>query len=97
MRCDNAISRTCDALGSLALIEEILNSVFGLYSLIDLDDGILNCRIVFIIRFAERRIDALLDAALLDYSPLSSEFESIQFESEWSFLRTFGAGKKKAN
>ncbi|KAH9846836.1 DIL domain-containing protein [Lenzites betulinus] len=79
MRCDNAISRTCDALGSLALIEEILNSVF-----------------VFIIRFAERRIDGLLDAALLDYSPLSSEFEAIQFESEWSFLRSF-AGKKKAN
>ncbi|KAI0361327.1 hypothetical protein OH77DRAFT_1417565 [Trametes cingulata] len=80
MRCDNAISRTCENLGSLALIEEILNSVF-----------------VFIIRFAERRIDALLDAALLDYSPLSSEFEAIQFESEWSFLRSFGAGKKKAN
>ncbi|KAI8980743.1 DIL domain-containing protein [Trametes punicea] len=80
MRCDHVTSRTCDALGSLALIEEILNSVF-----------------VFIIRFAERRIDALLDAALLDYSPLSSEFESIQFESEWSFLRSFGAGKKKAN
>ncbi|KAI0652121.1 DIL domain-containing protein [Trametes meyenii] len=80
MRCDNSISRTCDWLGSLALIEEILNSVF-----------------VFIIRFAERRIDELLDAALLDYSPLSSEFESIQFESEWSFLRSFGAGKKKAN
>ncbi|KAI0639675.1 DIL domain-containing protein [Trametes polyzona] len=80
MRCDNAISQTCDALGSLALIEEILNSVF-----------------VFIIRFAERRIDALLDSALLDYSPLSSEFEAVQFESEWSFLRSFGAGKKKAN
>ncbi|CDO73489.1 hypothetical protein BN946_scf185013.g124 [Trametes cinnabarina] len=80
MRCDKAVSRTCDALGSLALIEEILNSVF-----------------VFIIRFAERRIDTLLDAALLDYSPLSSEFESIQFESEWSFLRSFAGGKKKAN
>ncbi|KAI0778452.1 DIL domain-containing protein [Trametes elegans] len=78
MRCDNSISRTCDNLGSLALIEEILNSVF-----------------VFIIRFAERRIDGILDAALLDYSPLSSEFETIQFESEWSFLRSFGAGKKK--
>ncbi|KAI0375274.1 hypothetical protein BV20DRAFT_960378 [Pilatotrama ljubarskyi] len=80
MRCDNAINRTCETLGSLALIEEILNSVF-----------------VFIIRFAERRIDMLLDAALLDYSPLSSEFEAIQFESEWSFLRSFGASKKKVN
>lgn len=52
--------------------------------------------LVFIIRIAERRIDTLLDAALLDYSPLSTEFESVQFESEWSFLRSFGAGKKKA-
>jgi hypothetical protein len=50
---------------------------------------------VFIIRFAERRIDQLLDPALLDYSPLSSEFDSVQFESEWSFLRPF-SGKKKA-
>ncbi|KAI0721376.1 DIL domain-containing protein [Cerioporus squamosus] len=80
MRCDKAISETCEALGSLSLIEEILNSVF-----------------VFVIRFAERRIDQLLDAALLDYSPLSSEFDTIQFEGEWSFLRSFGAGKKKAN
>lgn len=39
----------------------------------------------------------MLDAALLDYSPLSSDFESVQFESEWSFLRSFAGGKKKAN
>lgn len=50
---------------------------------------------VFIIRFAERRIDQLLDAALLDYIPLASEFDSVQFESEWAFLRPF-TGKKKA-
>lgn len=55
----------------------------------------LPAAIVFIIRFAERRIDQLLDASLLDYSPLSSEFDTVQFESEWSFLRSFGAGKKK--
>ncbi|KAH9944153.1 uncharacterized protein BXZ73DRAFT_87111 [Epithele typhae] len=80
MRCDNAINQVCEQLGSLSLIEEILNSVF-----------------VFVIRFAERRIDQLLDAALLDYSPLSSEFDAIQFEGEWSFLKSFGGGKKKAN
>ncbi|KAM5530611.1 hypothetical protein V8D89_015729 [Ganoderma adspersum] len=79
MRCDKAINQTCETLGSLSLIEEILNSVF-----------------VFVIRFAERRIDQLLDGAMLDYSPASSEFDSIQFEGEWSFLRSFG-GKKKAN
>lgn len=38
----------------------------------------------------------MLDPALLDYTPLSSEFEAVQFESEWSFLRPFTAGKKKA-
>ncbi|KAI0080315.1 hypothetical protein K474DRAFT_1769549 [Panus rudis PR-1116 ss-1] len=58
-------------------------------------EEVLNSVFVFIIRFAERKIDSLLDAALLDYSPLSTEFESVQFESEWSFLRSFGAGKKK--
>lgn len=30
MRCDNAINNTCEALGSLSLVEEILNSVFGM-------------------------------------------------------------------
>lgn len=37
----------------------------------------------------------MLDAALLEYSPLSSEFDSVQFESEWSILRTFQSSKKK--
>lgn len=51
-------------------------------------------RAVFIIRFAERRIDQLLDACILDYAPQGSESETVQFESEWSFLRPFT--KKKA-
>lgn len=38
----------------------------------------------------------MLDAALLEYSPLSSEFDSVQFESEWSILRTFQSSRKKA-
>jgi hypothetical protein len=51
---------------------------------------------VFIIRFAERRIDQLLDAALLENAPLSSELDGVQFESEWSFLRPFSAKKKSS-
>lgn len=51
--------------------------------------------VVFIIRYAERRIDQLLDAAILSYTPMPSEFEAVQFESEWSFLRPF-SGKKKS-
>ena len=50
---------------------------------------------VFIIRFAERQIDQLLDASILSYAPPASEFEAVQFESEWLFLRPF-VGKRKA-
>jgi len=49
---------------------------------------------VFVIRYVERRIDQLLDPAILDHSPLSSEFDGIQFESEWSFFRSLTPKKK---
>ncbi|KAG1862195.1 DIL domain-containing protein [Suillus subluteus] len=60
----------------------------------ELLEQVINSVFVFIIRYAERRIDQLLDAAILDSSPVASEFESVQFESEWSFLRPFSAKKK---
>ena len=50
--------------------------------------------IVFIIRMAERKIDELLDSALLEHTPLLSEFDSVKFESEWSIFRSFVAKKK---
>ena len=50
---------------------------------------------VFIIRKAERKIDELLDGALLENTPLLSEFDSVQFESEWSIFRPFSAKKKQ--
>lgn len=50
---------------------------------------------VLIIRVAERRIDKLIDPALLDFSPHSSELDSIQFESEWSLFRSPFSSKKK--
>lgn len=97
MRCDNAINETLEMLGSFTLIEEILNSDFGKTSFYQGMSCSSVLVAVFIIRLAERRIDQLLDAALLDYTPLSKEFESVEFESEWSFLRTFGGGKKKSS
>ncbi|KAG1757660.1 DIL domain-containing protein [Suillus lakei] len=60
----------------------------------ELLEQVINSVFVFIIRYAERRIDQLLDAAILDSSPVASEFESVQFQSEWSFLRPFSAKKK---
>lgn len=41
---------------------------------------------VFIVRDAERRIDRVLDAAILDHEPLPG-FEDIAFEDEWASTR----------
>ncbi|TFK30350.1 hypothetical protein FA15DRAFT_662297 [Coprinopsis marcescibilis] len=60
----------------------------------ELVEEVINSVFVFIIRFTERRIDQLLDTTILDYAPLGSESETVQFESEWAFLRPFT--KKKA-
>ncbi|KAF8807314.1 hypothetical protein BYT27DRAFT_7255935 [Phlegmacium glaucopus] len=62
----------------------------------ELIEEVINSVFVFIIRFAERRIDQLLDDTILTYTPLASEFEAIQFESEWSFLRPFSSKRKGA-
>ncbi|EIW86798.1 hypothetical protein CONPUDRAFT_161452 [Coniophora puteana RWD-64-598 SS2] len=60
----------------------------------ELLEELINPIFVFIIRFAERRIDQFMNPALLDHTPLSSEFDSVRFESEWSFLRPFSSKKK---
>lgn len=52
--------------------------------------------VVFIIRYVERRTDQFLNAAILDHSPLPSEFDGIQFESEWSLLRSLTPKRKPA-
>ncbi|KAL0578711.1 hypothetical protein V5O48_003267 [Marasmius crinis-equi] len=57
----------------------------------ELIEETINSVFVFIIRIAERKVDSLLDGALLDHSQFVDD--SVQFESEWSFLRPF---KKKA-
>lgn len=49
---------------------------------------------VFVIRIAERRIDTVLDAAILDYETLDN-FNDIRFEGEWSLFRSFVSKKKR--
>ncbi|KAJ7071109.1 DIL domain-containing protein [Mycena amicta] len=72
-----------------------INETCELLGSFELIEEVINSVFVFIIRYAERRIDQLLDAALLDFSPLPAEMDSVQFESEWSFLRSL-TGKRKA-
>ncbi|KAF8202842.1 DIL domain-containing protein [Pholiota molesta] len=71
-----------------------INEACEMLGSFEIIEEVINSVFVFIIRYAERRIDQLLDAAILSYTPMPSEFEAVQFESEWSFLRPF-SGKKK--
>jgi hypothetical protein len=74
-----------------------INEACEMLGSFELIEEVINSVYVFIIRFTERRIDQVLDSALLDYSALSSEFESVQFESDWAFLRPFSSKKKSSN
>lgn len=49
---------------------------------------------VYVIRDIERRIDNILDPALLDHEPLPG-FEDLRFEGEWSFVKAFTSGTTK--
>jgi hypothetical protein len=51
---------------------------------------------VFIIRDVERRIDTVLDAAILDHHSISG-FEDVRFEGEWSFMKTLTGSVKRGN
>ena len=93
MRCDSALNETCDILGSFLLIEEVINSVLGespslFFVRFGLQWPIDFIISVFLIRFAERHIDKMLDGSLLEYTPPSLDASHVQFESEWSLFRS---------
>lgn len=69
-----------------------INDTCEMLGSFELLEQVVNSVFVFIIRFAERKIDQLLDAAILENALVS--VDTVQFESEWSFLRPF-SGKKK--
>lgn len=85
-------------LGSFELIEEIINSVFGLYFFPSNHLFFLSIlrmgHTVFIIRFAEKRIDPLVEQCILDYVPPGLSQTNIRFEAEWSIFRPFGSMRK---
>lgn len=54
---------------------------------------LLNEIFVFIIRDAERRIDKVLDAAILDHEAIPG-FEEVRFEGEWKFMKTLAGSVK---
>jgi hypothetical protein len=48
---------------------------------------------VFVIRDAERRIDKIMDAAILDHDAIPG-FEEVRFEGEWSFMKNLTGSVK---
>ncbi|CDU23969.1 uncharacterized protein SPSC_02598 [Sporisorium scitamineum] len=54
---------------------------------------LLNEIFVFIIRDAERRIDKVLDAAILDHEAIPG-FKEVRFEGEWKFMKTLAGSVK---
>lgn len=54
---------------------------------------LLNEIFVFIIRDAERRIDKVLDAAMLDHEAIPG-FDEVRFEGEWKFMKTLAGSVK---
>ncbi|KAL7409133.1 hypothetical protein BDY24DRAFT_445156 [Mrakia frigida] len=57
-------------------------------SLLVMLEELINAIHVFVIRVVEKRIDSVLDAALLDYQSMEEEFGDVTFEGEWNFLKS---------
>ncbi|KAH8921867.1 hypothetical protein BT69DRAFT_1243769 [Atractiella rhizophila] len=55
---------------------------------------LINEIFVFVVRDAERRIDKLLDEAMLEYEALPG-FEDVRFEGEWNMLKKLTARAKR--
>ncbi|KAG8954438.1 hypothetical protein FRC04_011765 [Tulasnella sp. 424] len=72
-----------------------VNAICEELELFELLEEMINAVFVFVIRVVEKRIDPLIDAALLEHSPLASEFDSVQFEGEWNFFRSLTNARKK--
>ncbi|KAI9633838.1 DIL domain-containing protein [Dioszegia hungarica] len=64
--------------------------------LLGMVEELINAIHVFVIRVAERRIDQVLDGAILDFETLE-DFDDVRFEGEWTLFRTFGTKKQRAS
>lgn len=53
----------------------------------------VNLTPVFVIRIAERKIDEILDPAMLDFESLE-DFDDVRFADQWSIFGTFRSKKK---
>ncbi|QRV86292.1 Dilute domain-containing protein C25B8,08 [Ceratobasidium sp. AG-Ba] len=59
-------------------------------------EDLINAIFVYIVRGIEQNIDDMIDTCFIEHAPLASEFESLQFEGEWSFFKSL-TPKKRPN
>ncbi|KAG8719805.1 hypothetical protein FRC08_001992 [Ceratobasidium sp. 394] len=59
-------------------------------------EDLINAIFVYIVRGIEQNIDEMIDSCFIDHAPLASEFESLEFEGEWSFFKSL-TPKKRPN
>ncbi|KLO14496.1 hypothetical protein SCHPADRAFT_872681 [Schizopora paradoxa] len=85
----------CTAWLHLMRCDTQINEACEFLGSFDLIEEIINTVYALLVRVTERRIDKLIDDALLEHAPLSSELETVQFESEWSIFRSPFSSKKK--
>ncbi|THH09469.1 hypothetical protein EW145_g1987 [Phellinidium pouzarii] len=85
----------CTTWLHLMRCDTAINATCELLGSFDLIEEVINTVYVLIIRVAERRIDKLIDTALLDYSPVGAELDQVQFESEWLLFRSPFSSKKR--
>ncbi|CAE6534475.1 unnamed protein product [Rhizoctonia solani] len=58
-------------------------------------EDLINAIFVYVVRGIEQNIDEKIDTCLIDHAPLASDFESIQFEGEWSFFKSLTPKKRQ--
>ncbi|KAF8758564.1 positive myosin-light-chain-phosphatase [Rhizoctonia solani] len=58
-------------------------------------EDLINAIFVYVVRGVEQSIDEKLDTCFIEHAPLASEFDSIQFEGEWSFFKSLTPKKRQ--
>jgi hypothetical protein len=59
-------------------------------------EDLINAIFVYIVRGIEQSIDEMIDTCFIEHAPLADEFESLQFEGEWSFFKSLTPKKRQA-
>lgn len=84
---DRELYEVCAHYELFGMLEELVNAIHGK------SFRATKLTAVFMIRFTERHIDVILDAAILEHETLD-EMADVRFEDEWSLFRTLAPKRR---